>query len=155
MKNYQKNARNMDMQFFFMFDHFKMGEQQQMCIWHILNSNLEFEFANLLQYTSIKWNCQQTSSIYIMDNLIMCLCILFRCCPPLLMIAPVTAFPRRRSPPKKKTVKPVCRQQDKQTPLIMSIKSHFPLSLGKSVTGTIINKGGQQRSKMHRHMLML
>ena len=64
-----------------------------------------------------------------MDNLIMCLCILFRCCPPLLMIVPVTEFSRRRSPPKQKFDKPVYRQQGKKTPLIMSIKSHFPLSL--------------------------
>src|SRR4051812_11444939 len=98
MKNYQKNARIKNMQFVFMFDHFKMGEQKQMCIWLNLNLNLEFEFASPLQYTSIKLNCQQTSTIYIMDNLIMCLCILFRCCPPLLMIDPATAFPRRRSP---------------------------------------------------------
>src|SRR3954465_8010111 len=107
MKNYQKNARIMNMQFVFMFDHFKMGEQKQMSIWHNLNLNLEFEFANPLQYTSIKWNCQQTSTIYIMDNLIMCLCIYFQCFPHLLMIVPVTEFPRWRSPPKQKTDKAV------------------------------------------------
>ena len=56
----------MNMQFIFMFDHFKMGEQKQMCIWHNLNSNMEFEFVILLQYTSFKWNHQQTSTIYIM-----------------------------------------------------------------------------------------
>ena len=129
MKNYQKNARIMNMQCFYMFDYFKMGKQQQMCICHNLNSNLKFEFANALQYTSIKLNFPQTSTLYIMSQLIMCLCILFRCCPPLLMIVPVTAFLRRRSPSKKKTVKPVYRQQGKQTPLIMSIKTQFPLIL--------------------------
>ena len=41
------------MQFVFMFDHFKMGEQKQMCIWLNLNLNLEFEFANPLQYTQL------------------------------------------------------------------------------------------------------
>ena len=72
------------MQFVFMFDHFKMGEEQQMCIWHILNSNLEFEFANLLQYTSIKWNFPHINTIYIMlQQLIMCLSIV------LLMLFPL------------------------------------------------------------------
>src|SRR3954471_13277016 len=70
-----------------------------------------------------------------MSQLIMCLCILFRCCPPLLMIVPVTVFPRQRSPPKQKTVKPVYRQQGKQTPLIMFIKSYFPLSLAYACLG--------------------
>src|SRR4051812_18904995 len=88
-----------------------------MCIWHILKSHLEFEFAILLQYTSIKWNCQHISTIYIMDNLIMCLCILLQCCPPLLMVVPVTVFPRRRSSPKQNTDKPVYRQQGKKTPI--------------------------------------
>ena len=37
-----------------------------MCIWNLLNSNLEFKFAKPLQYTSIKWNCQQISTLYIM-----------------------------------------------------------------------------------------
>src|SRR3954467_2514637 len=37
-----------------------------MGIWHILNSNMEFEFAIILQYTSFKWNHQQTSTMYIM-----------------------------------------------------------------------------------------
>src|SRR4051794_8665314 len=104
MKNYQKNARIKNVQFVFMFDHFKMGEQKQMCIW--LNLNLEFEIAIQLQYTSIKMNFPQTSTLYTMEQHIMCVCILFRFCPPLLMIDPITDFPRRRSPPKKKkTVK--------------------------------------------------
>src|SRR4051812_35970583 len=55
--------------------------------------------------------------------------------PPLMMIVPVTDFTRRKSPPKKKTVKPVYRQQGKQTPLIMSIKSQFPLSLAYACLG--------------------
>ena len=67
-----------------MFDHVKMGEQQQMCIWHILNSNLEFEFADILQYTSSKWNLRQTSTMYIMfPQLIMCLIILLSMLFPL------------------------------------------------------------------------
>ena len=86
MKNYHKNARIKNMQKN-MFDHFKMGEQKQMCIWLNLNLNLKFEFAIQLQYTSIKLNFPQTSSIHIMNNYIMCLCIYFRSCPPLLMIA--------------------------------------------------------------------
>src|SRR4051812_46133950 len=99
MKNYQKNARIKNMQFVFMIDHFKIGEKKQMCIWLNLKLNLEFEFAIQLQYTSIKLNLPQTSRIYIMDNHIMCLCILLRCCPPLLTIVPVTEFLRRRSSP--------------------------------------------------------
>ena len=135
MKNYQKNARIMNMQLVSMFDHFKMGEQWQRCIWLNLNLNLEFEFAIQLQYTSIKMNFPQTSTLHIMDNLIMCLCIYFRCFPPLLMIVPVTEFPRRSSPPKHKLDKPLYRQQGKQTPLIMSIKSHFPLNLAYECLG--------------------
>ena len=77
MKNYQKNSRIMNMQFVFKFDKFKMGEQKQMCIWLNLNLNLKFEFAIQLQYTSIKLNLPQTSSIYLMDNYIRCLCIYF------------------------------------------------------------------------------
>ena len=65
MKNYQKNARIKNMQFIFMFDHSKMGEQKQMCIWLNLNLNLEFEFAIQLQDTSIKWNLPQTSTLYL------------------------------------------------------------------------------------------
>src|SRR3954468_22641546 len=109
-----------------MFENFKMGEPKQMSIWHNLNLNLEFEFANPLQYSSIKWNCQQTSTIYIMDDLIMCLCIYFRCCPPLLMIVSITVFPRRRSHPKQKTDKPVYRQQGKQNPIDHVDKIPFP-----------------------------
>ena len=41
-----------------------------------------FEFAIQLQYTSIKLNLPQTSSIYIMDDL-SCVCAFyFRYCPP-------------------------------------------------------------------------
>ena len=95
MKSYYKNARIMNMQFVFMFDHFKMGEQKEMCIMLNLNLNLEFEFAFQMQYTSFKLNVPQTSSIYIMSPLNMCLCILFQCCPPLLMFVLVIALPRR------------------------------------------------------------
>ena len=59
MKKYNKNARIMNMQFVFMFDHFKMGEQKQMCIWLNLNLNLKFEFTIQLPYTSFKWNLSQ------------------------------------------------------------------------------------------------
>ena len=72
----------MKMDFVFMFDLSKMGEHKQMCIWHNLNSNLKFEFANLLQYTSIKWNLPQTSTIYIMSQLIMCVSILLSMLSP-------------------------------------------------------------------------
>ena len=54
------------MQFVNMFYHFKMGEQKQMCIWLNLNLNLEFQFAIQLQYTSIKLNVPQISTLYIM-----------------------------------------------------------------------------------------
>src|SRR4051812_12189257 len=136
MKNYHKNARIKNMQKKIMFEHFKMGKQKQMCIWLNLKLNLEFVFAIQLQYTSIKLNFPQTSSMYILYNLIMCLCILFRCCPPpLCMIVPVTAFLRRRSLPKKKTVKPVFRQQGEKTQLIMSIKPHFHRSLAYACLG--------------------
>jgi len=46
------------MDFVFMFDQFKLGEQRQMCIW----TSFEFKFGvNLqmpLQPTYFKWNCQ-------------------------------------------------------------------------------------------------
>ena len=41
------------MQFVFMFDQFKMGEQKQMSLWINFNLNLKFEFAIQLQHTSI------------------------------------------------------------------------------------------------------
>ena len=106
-----------------------MGERRQMCIWLNLNLNLKFEFANSLQYTSIKWNVPQTSTMNFMSPLYHVLVHLLSMLPPLLMIALVIAYPRRRSPPKQKTDKSVYHQQGKQTPLIMSIKSHYPLSL--------------------------
>src|SRR3954468_15871623 len=82
MKNYHKNARIKNMPFVFMFDHFKMGEQKQMCIWLNFNLNLEFEFAIQLQYTSIKMNLPQTSTLYIMVNL-SCVCAFyFNVVPP-------------------------------------------------------------------------
>ena len=119
----------MNIQLVFMFDHFKMGEQKQMCIW--LNLNLEFEFAFQMQYTSIKLNLSQTSIFYIMEPLIMCLCIYFRSCPPFVddcfryQLFRDGDHPRRRIT----SVNPVYRQQGKKTPLIMSIKYHIPLSL--------------------------
>src|SRR3954468_19570663 len=79
-------------------------------------------------------NLQHISAIYV-TTLNICLSIVPYLLPPLLMIVPVTEFPRRRSPPKKKTVKPVYRQQGKQTPLIMSITSQFPLSLAYACLG--------------------
>src|SRR4051812_13653779 len=100
-----------------------------MCIWLNLNLNLEFEFANSLKYTSIKLNFPQTSTLHIMSQLIMCLCIYFRCFPPLLMFVPVTVFPRLRSPSKKKTVKHVYRQQGKANHIDHVYKILFLLSL--------------------------
>src|SRR4051812_37308669 len=97
-----------------------------MCICPNLNLNLEFEFANPLQYTSNKLNFPQTSTLYIMSQLIMCLCIYFRCCPPLLMIATDTVLPRRRSPPKQKTGKPVYRQARKTNPIDHVYKIPLP-----------------------------
>ena len=82
MKNYHTNARIKNMQFVLMFDDFKMGKPKQMCIWLNLNLNLEFELAIQLHYTSIKLNMPQTSTLYIMVQLIKCLCILLQCCPP-------------------------------------------------------------------------
>ena len=58
-----------------MFDQRILGEQWQMHIWLNWKSYLEFEFAFQMQYTSIKMNMLQTSTIHIMDNMIMCLCI--------------------------------------------------------------------------------
>ena len=82
MKNYQKNARINNMQFVFMFDQLLMGEQWQMHIWLIWKPYLEFEFAFQMQYTSIKMNLPQISTLHIMDNL-SCVCAFcFWCCPP-------------------------------------------------------------------------
>ena len=62
---------------------------------------------------------------------------LHSCCPLLLMFELVTVPPRRWSPPKKKTtVKPrVSSSKASNPPLIMSIKSHFPLSLAYACLG--------------------
>ena len=42
---------------------------------------MEFKFAFQLQYTSFKLNLLQTNTIHIMDNIIMCLCILLHVAP--------------------------------------------------------------------------
>ena len=67
-----------------MFDHLKMGEQKQMCIWLNLNLNLKFEFANSLQYNSNKWNVPQTSTLNCMSPLYHVLVHLLSMLPPFL-----------------------------------------------------------------------
>src|ERR1041385_8860127 len=106
-----------------------------MCIWLNLNLNLEFEFAILLQYTSIKWNCQHISTMYIMfPQIIMCLSIEIIFIPSLIVCSIDVQLEPEATPFVEDTV---CepRQQGKQTPLIMSIKSQFPLSLAYACLG--------------------
>src|SRR4051812_25307899 len=69
-----------------------------------------------------------------MDNHIMCLCIYFDVAP-FVDDCSSNRVSETKVTPKTKTVKPVYHQHGKQTPLIMSIKSHFPLSLAYACLG--------------------
>ena len=101
-----------------MFDLFKMGEQWQRCIWHNLKLNLEFEFAIQFQYTSIKLNVPQISTLYIMDNLSCACAFYFNVAPLCWWLIRWETFrdgdhPRRRRRP----VNPCNVKQGKQTPI--------------------------------------
>ena len=102
MKNYQKNARIKNMQLVFMFDHFKMGEQKQMCICLNLNLNLQFN-CNALQ---LSWICHKRVPFTSWNNLSCACAFYFNVAPLCWWLLPVTDIPRRWSPlKKKKTVK--------------------------------------------------
>src|SRR3954470_13103223 len=48
----------MNIDFVFMFDHFKMGEQWHMCIWILFKFKCGVNLQMTLHSTSLKWNCQ-------------------------------------------------------------------------------------------------
>src|SRR4051812_11977165 len=76
MQNYQKNAKILNMNFVFMFDHFKVGEQWHMCIWIPFKFKFGVNLENPLQCTSFKWKAQHLSTMNItLYHLIICLCI--------------------------------------------------------------------------------
>ena len=88
---------------------------------------MEFEFAIHLQYTPFKWNClthqihaNQVSTF----NHVLVHCIYFA---TLFVVCRVEVEPEQEAAPFVEDPEPEPRQQGKQPPLIMSIKSHFPL----------------------------
>ena len=90
---------------------------------------MEFEFAIHLQYTAFKWNClthqihaNQVSTF----NHVLVHCIYFA---TLFVVCRLEVEPEQEATPFVEDPETEPRQQGKQTPLIISIKSHFPLSL--------------------------
>src|ERR1041385_6852293 len=135
MKNYQKNARIKNMGSVFMFDHFKMGEQCKTSIWLYFKFKFEAHLQMTLHLTSFKWNCTHivTRNITI-SILIMCLSIANKFIPCLIVCSiDVQLEPEATPFVEDPDIGP--RQQGKQTPLIMSIKSQFPLSLAYACLG--------------------
>ena len=63
MYNYQKNARNVNMDFDFMFDQFKLGEQKHLSIWHYFEFKFGVNFQMTLHSTSFKWNCTNIATM--------------------------------------------------------------------------------------------
>src|ERR1041385_14108 len=119
------------MHFVFMFEHFKMGEQKQTCIWNSFKLKLEFEFAIHLQYTPFKWNClthqkhiHQVSTF----NHVIVHCIYFA---TLLVVCRVEVEPEQEAAPFVEDPKPEPRQQGKQTLIDhvdkISLPSHVSL----------------------------
>src|SRR3954464_6154071 len=96
---------------------------------------MEFEFATQMQYIPFKWNAQHISTMNITYTiLIMCLSIEIIFIPYLIVCSIDVQLEPEATPFVEDTV---CepRRQGKQTPLIMSIKSQFPLSLAYACLG--------------------
>ena len=51
------------MDFVFMFEQFKLGEQRQMCIWSSFKFRFEVNLQMPLQPTSFKWNCPHNATM--------------------------------------------------------------------------------------------
>src|SRR3954462_14400369 len=87
-----------------------------------------FEFAFQMQYTPFKWNCLTHQNLYIkFQPSIMCLSIAFILIATSCFVCRVEVEPEQEAAPFVEDPEIEPRQQGKQTPLIMSIKSHFPL----------------------------
>src|SRR3954464_1956863 len=126
MKIYQKNPRIMNIGSVFMFDHFKMGEQCKTSIWLYFKFKFEAHLQMTLHLTSFKWNCTHfvTKNITI-SILIMCLSIANKFIP-CLIVCSIDVQPEPEATPFVEDPDIEPRQQGKQTPLIISIKSQFP-----------------------------
>src|SRR3954467_9997900 len=98
--------------------------------WLNQKSYVEFKFANSIANTPFKWNCFTHQSIYIkFQPSIMCLSIAFILIASSCFVCRVEVEPEQEAAPFVEDPETEPRQQGKQTPLIMSIKSHFPLSI--------------------------
>src|SRR4051812_28289182 len=81
-----------------------------------------------MQYTPFKWNCLTHQNLYIkFQHSIMCLSIAFILIVISCFVCRVEVEPEQEASPFVEDPEIEPRQQGKQTPLIMSIKSHFPL----------------------------
>ena len=65
MKNYHKNARILNMDFVFMVDQIKFGEQWHMSIWILFKFKFGVNLQIPLQHISFKWNAQHIATMKI------------------------------------------------------------------------------------------
>src|SRR3954470_24723767 len=98
------------------------------CILTKLNSNVGLNLHFKMQYTPFKWNCSTHQNMYFkIQHSIMCLSI------ALILIVYHALFveyrwnQNRRQPPSLKIQRSNLVSKASKPPLIMSIKSHFPL----------------------------
>src|SRR3954467_14389840 len=87
-----------------------------------------FEFAFQMQYTPFKWNCLTHPNMYFnIQHSIMCLRIASILIVYHALFAEYKWNRSRRLPPSLKIKNPNLVSKASKPPLIMSIKSHFPL----------------------------
>src|SRR4051812_23981890 len=118
------------MQSVVMFEQVYMGEQREKCIWNSFKFKLEFEFAIHLQYTPFKWNClthqKHENQVSTFNHLL----VHFIYFATLLVVCRVEVEPKQEATPFVEDLGTEPRHQGKKPPpLIMSIKTHFPLFL--------------------------
>src|SRR3954469_6529561 len=82
----------------------------------------------ILHCTSFKWNCTHIAILF----MFLCIVIYF---DPMIVMLLIEVEPEPEATPFVEDPDTEPRQQVKQTPLIMSIKSYFPLSLAYACLG--------------------
>src|SRR4051812_24358830 len=96
---------------------------------------MEFEFANHLQYTSFNWNHSHISDTYIKfqpSTHVLVHCTYYA---SMFVVCRIEVEPEPEATPFVEDPDTEPRQQGKQPPLIMSIKSQFPLSIAYACLG--------------------
>ena len=123
------------MDFVLMYDQFKLGEQRQMCICILLNSNLEWIckwLCNALILNGIANTLQPWTSHYNLYHVF----VHFNYVDPLIaMLSNRSGAGTRGHPLRWRHRYRTSSARQVTPPLIMSIKTHFPLSLAYAWIG--------------------